>query len=839
MGLLSSYKHTKSNFYPDSHLSDEQKSFPEIEDFPLLQQKEPIFTTSSISKDLPNTPLPEGPDLDVELYPLASSSLRYTNDFVPTDIVVIKKALSLPQKSSKLALSNHRTSQHAAHDTWSKVAFKGLFQFEKFITKRMIAIKGSSQLEEFATIPVTLLQGVKTPEMTKVNNTKIRVTGIVFAFTALFYVTWLVHVLNTAALWLSLPFFLATVYTTALVCITVYNNWHRSSPRLVKVPKGREPLIAVLIPTYGEPVDMLQITIESVLSQEWPNEKLALIIGDDSHRPEVRKMIEAMNRRFPSSSIIYHEPPRKGNPNRRGSAKDGNLNSMFAFVIANYPTIEFIETRDADDIIGDANFLRYSVGHLLTHPQVAYVQTIKEALVSPGDPFGNRQSFFYRGVMLARHASNAVFPCGSGLIWRKKSLQQIGGFPTWNLVEDLYSGYVAMQHGLKGAYVPIVGAIGQVSPEDIPNVYKQLGTWALDTTRIFVWKNPWFTKGLTFQQKMQFAELGMFYLMSFPLLIFVITPIVSLFFGIHPFLASNIDYVLHFWLYAAVIEVLLALLGDNTTFEEIWRARQMWFGMMFVYIKACFLAITYGPNSKPSYKVTRKVQQTGIYIRETLFQILLFLLLLSSVIYNGLAHHDILKEGDIGSMFWVILYMFLLLGIIRRSWFGVKITLLHQHTNRNHSLQASMVKKSDAWQFFRFCLVGSLNAVIDFAVLNALLWKYPTSGNWKILGYNSLAVLLASTNSFFWNKYWTFQKRQSITSQEVFRFVVVAASTVFLSDLLMWQLAGWFPVLMQTTTGSNITKLAAIIGTMSISFFGMRLWVFFQRKQVSPAKANM
>jgi putative flippase GtrA len=422
----------------------------------------------------------------------------------------------------------------------------------------------------------------------------------------------------------------------------------------------------------------------------------------------------------------------------------------------------------------------------------------------------------------------------------------IGGFPTWNLVEDLYSGYVAMQHGLQGAYIPIVGAIGQVSPEDIPNVYKQLGTWALDTVRIFVWKNPWFVQGLTFKQRMQFTELGLFYLMSFPLLIFTITPIISLFFGIHPFLSSNLDYILHFWPYAASIEILLAVLANNTKFEDIWRARQMWFGMMFVYMKAALLAIGYGPSKKPVYKVTRKVQQAGLYVRETLWQIVLFLLLLSAIIYNGIAHHNVLKNGDIGSMFWVLLYLLLLSGIIRRSWFGVKITLparllipghklYQQDTLQGQILSVQQgtvsmrVRSQGLWQFLRFALVGTLNAFIDFGAFNLLLWLVPTHTNWHILGYNSLAVLLAATNSFFCNKYWTFQQAHTISRQEVFRFSLLALSTILLNDLLIWQFSTWLPTLMQTFAGSNALKLGAILGTTSISFFGMRLWVFLKR----------
>lgn len=148
------------------------------------------------------------------------------------------------------------------------------------------------------------------------------------------------------------------------------------------------------------------------------------------------------------------------------------------------------------------------------------------------------------------------------------------------------------------------------------------------------------------------------------------------------------------------------------------------------------------------------------------------------------------------------------------------------------------VKKAHIWQFLRFCIVGSLNAVIDFGVLNLLLWLYPTTTTWKTLGYNSVAVLLAATNSFFWNKYWTFQKRSPITVQEVYRFIVVASGTMLMNDTLMWLLGGIFPGIMRSSLlGANAFKLGAIIGTLSISFFGMRLWVFFQKRYTGEARS--
>ncbi len=160
----------------------------------------------------------------------------------------------------------------------------------------------------------------------------------------------------------------------------------------------------------------------------------------------------------------------------------------------------------------------------------------------------------------------------------------------------------------------------------------------------------------------------------------------------------------------------------------------------------------------------------------------------------------------------------------------------HQHKEGRKGLKK--IQKADIRQFLRFCIVGTSNAVIDFGVLNLLLWLYPTADIWKTLEYNSLAVLLAATNSFFWNKYWTFQKRSPITGQEVYRFIVVASGTMLMNDTLMWLLGGIFPGIMRSSLlGANALKLGAIIGTMSISFFGMRLWVFFQKRYAEEARS--
>jgi putative flippase GtrA len=138
-------------------------------------------------------------------------------------------------------------------------------------------------------------------------------------------------------------------------------------------------------------------------------------------------------------------------------------------------------------------------------------------------------------------------------------------------------------------------------------------------------------------------------------------------------------------------------------------------------------------------------------------------------------------------------------------------------------------------------VVGTSNAVIDFGVLNAALAVIPTRATVPLLAYNTAAVVLAATNSFIWNRRFTFRVHGPLRAGEVARFAVVALGTAGLNDLVLLALSGLFPALMSSgAIGANVLKLGAILGAMALSFFGMRCWVFIGRRLTSgpPAKVR-
>ena len=135
------------------------------------------------------------------------------------------------------------------------------------------------------------------------------------------------------------------------------------------------------------------------------------------------------------------------------------------------------------------------------------------------------------------------------------------------------------------------------------------------------------------------------------------------------------------------------------------------------------------------------------------------------------------------------------------------------------------------WQLLRFGMVGILNTLIDVGTLNLLLWRFPTHNANQLLAYNTCAYCLGALNSLCLNKYWTFKQRHTLTAGEVARFAVVGIAGILCNDGILWLVARTLhPVVANTLVWANLSKGFAIVGTMTISYLGMRLWVFTKKR---------
>ena len=512
-----------------------------------------------------------------------------------------------------------------------------------------------------------LTQTGRLAERSARTNRLVQGTGVIFAVTILGHLAWLATSLDTRNPVLAGMFVVAILVMDVYGALAIVNSWQIARPSLRLLERGGQPTVAVLIPTCGEPITMLIATIRSVVEQDWPRGKLVIVVGDDRNQRAVRSAVRRFASKERVPALHYLVPPVKGSPLRRGEGKAGNLNACLDFLRASYPSVELVETRDADDLVGRSDFLRLTVAALHDNPEASFVQTIKRCDVPAGDPFSNQEPGFYERVMLTRQASNAAFPCGSGLVWRRSGLDSIGGFPTWNLVEDLDSGYELFRRGGRGLYLPVVGSVGQAAPEDVPNLYKQRGTWALDAARLFLFKNPLLVSGLRWRQRLQFLELNFSYVASFAHLFFIVTILASLLFGVYPTAGSTLGFLVAMIALSVAAEVFYYAKAGHVGFREQWRSRQIWIGLMYVYMGSFFRALRYGPRRKPRYVVTRKYAIAGWHWKAVVPQTVTLLLLLTAAIYGPFFRSGF-EPVALGSAFWALFYVHNLAHMVRLSW---------------------------------------------------------------------------------------------------------------------------------------------------------------------------
>jgi len=107
--------------------------------------------------------------------------------------------------------------------------------------------------------------------------------------------------------WLTMPLLGANLLTAGSMLLAIFNNWSRRAPRPTTSAStrgrrgGPHPDLRRAA-VHGRPHDRI------VLDQNWPQDRLVIIVGDDAHSDEMAEAVYDVAERFPASSIIYHEP---------------------------------------------------------------------------------------------------------------------------------------------------------------------------------------------------------------------------------------------------------------------------------------------------------------------------------------------------------------------------------------------------------------------------------------------------------------------------------------------------------------------------------------------------
>jgi cellulose synthase (UDP-forming) len=269
--------------------------------------------------------------------------------------------------------------------------------------------------------------------------------------------------------------------------------------------------------------------------------------------------------------------------------KAGNLNCGLE-----HSKGEFILVLDADQV-ATPTIAEDLLGYFMADKNIAIVST-RQHFDVPRNDF-NHDTIFYQHMQAGKNADNSAISCGSGVFYRRSALKAIGGFQTWNIVEDLYTSYVLHCEGYVSIYINRPYTFG-TAPMDIPMIYKQRGTWALDTMRLFFKKSPFFKKKLSFRQKIHYFEMAWFYIVpAIAVSILFLLPAVALFFDVR-MLTSELSYL--FFRIALLILVFFFFFRLN---GYSLSSTQYWAALSFVFLQALVKAIF---TNDMRYKVTDK-----------------------------------------------------------------------------------------------------------------------------------------------------------------------------------------------------------------------------------------
>ncbi len=293
-----------------------------------------------------------------------------------------------------------------------------------------------------------------------------------------------------------------------------------------------QPEVDVFIPTYNEPLDVLEKTILGAQAIDYPNKTVWVL--DDGRRDWLQAYCARHGVRYLTRPDNLH-------------AKAGNLNHALQHARG-----AFVAVFDAD-FVPSRGFIRRTLG-LFVDPSVGIVQTPQhfynkdpiQTNLGLMQDYPDEQRLFFDQMAASRDAWDASFCCGSCSIMRRQALDAAGGIPTESITEDLLTTLVMLRHGYRTVYLNERLSMG-LAAESIEGFFVQRERWCRGAIQsLFLRWGP-LGPGLTPMQRLLFfptSWLTQYFVRLFLLLI----PLAYLLLGWMPLQFTNTGDLIRFQL---------------------------------------------------------------------------------------------------------------------------------------------------------------------------------------------------------------------------------------------------------------------------------------------------
>ena len=133
------------------------------------------------------------------------------------------------------------------------------------------------------------------------------------------------------------------------------------------------------------------------------------------------------------------------------------------------------------------------------------------------------------------------------------------------------------------------------------------------------------------------------------------------------------------------------------------------------------------------------------------------------------------------------------------------------------------------FQLAKFGLIGVTNTVVDLGIYNLMIFATDISSGYLIAVFKSFSVLAAIMNSYVWNKFWSFEKKEVTNVGEEFtQFLMVSLVGLLLNvgiTAFVVNVIG-APAGIAEKTWANIGGLTASVLVLTWNFIGYKFFVF-------------
>ena len=286
---------------------------------------------------------------------------------------------------------------------------------------------------------------------------------------------------NLTIAWILLTFEALPLTGLVLKAWAVWNIDSRPPAPVDEAPHGMR--VAVLIPTYNEPIEVLTPTVAAACELAPAHETWVL---DDGDRPWVEEMCAAYGARYVRRDV--HDHAKAGNMNHA-------LDLMAAEEAAGAPGIDIIAVLDCDHV-PLPTFLTATLGWF-ADDEVALIQG-PQSFYNGGafddDGITGEQGMFFNVMMPSRNVPGAgPFWCGSTSLLRVSALREVGGVATETITEDMHTTLKLIRRGWKTVYHHQTLAVG-LAPATPDQYLLQRRRWGMGAMQILVHEKLWAAK---------------------------------------------------------------------------------------------------------------------------------------------------------------------------------------------------------------------------------------------------------------------------------------------------------------------------------------------------------